>query len=49
MATDSGTTEGSLDRQLFHGIAWTAVLRWITQAVSWMGTFYAARLLGKGD
>ncbi len=41
--------QGRLDRQLFRGIAWTAVFRWITQFFSWIGTFYAARLLSPGD
>ena len=40
---------GRLDRQLFRGIAWTAVFRWATQIISWVGTFYAARLLNPGD
>jgi PST family polysaccharide transporter len=38
-----------LDRQLFRGIAWTAVFRWVTQLISWVGTFYAVRLLHPGD
>jgi teichuronic acid exporter len=41
--------QGRLDRQLFRGIAWTAVFRWVTQFFSWIGTFYAARLLSPGD
>jgi O-antigen/teichoic acid export membrane protein len=45
---DSGAG-GALDRQLFHGIAWTAVLRWVAQFFSWIGTFYAAHLLKPGD
>jgi len=40
---------GHLDRQLFVGIAWTAVFRWIAQLISWIGTFYAAHLLAPGD
>ncbi|HVY80275.1 MAG TPA: lipopolysaccharide biosynthesis protein [Steroidobacteraceae bacterium] len=39
----------SLDRALVAGIAWTAVLRWTAQAVSWVATFYVARVLVPGD
>ena len=38
-----------LDRALVSGIAWTAVLRWTAQVLSWCATFYAARLLAPGD
>jgi O-antigen/teichoic acid export membrane protein len=40
---------GQLERQLFAGIAWTAVFRWVAQFFSWIGTFYAAHLLAPGD
>jgi len=40
---------GGLDRALFSGIAWTAVLRWLGQAISWVGTLYAARILKPAD
>jgi len=30
-------------------MAWTALLRWFAQAISWAATFYAARLLVPGD
>jgi PST family polysaccharide transporter len=40
---------GRLDRALFSGIAWTAVLRWLSQAISWVGTLYAARILKPSD
>jgi O-antigen/teichoic acid export membrane protein len=39
----------SLDRVLVDGMAWTAVLRWSAQIVSWIGTAFAARLLTPGD
>jgi O-antigen/teichoic acid export membrane protein len=43
------TPSTSLDRSLIAGIAWTAVLRWIAQGISWIATLYAARLLAPGD
>ena len=39
----------SMDRILVGGMAWTAVFRWIAQAISWIGTAMAARLLTPGD
>jgi O-antigen/teichoic acid export membrane protein len=39
----------SVDRLLVSGIAWTAVMRWIAQVISWVATFYAARQLAPGD
>jgi O-antigen/teichoic acid export membrane protein len=39
----------ALDYQLVTGIAWTAVLRWSAQIVSWIATAVAARLLAPGD
>ena len=41
--------QSALDRQLVTGIAWTAVLRWSAQIVSWIATAVAARLLVPGD
>lgn len=38
-----------LDRTLFQGIAWTALGRWTTQGISWIATFYAARILTPSD
>jgi O-antigen/teichoic acid export membrane protein len=48
---DAETVTGSqaLDRSLVDGIAWTAVLRWIQQIVSWAALLYAARVLQPGD
>lgn len=37
-----------LDRALVSGIAWTAILRWAAQLISWVGTAYAARILTPG-
>ncbi len=39
----------NLDRSLVSGIAWTAVLRWFSQLVSWGATIYGARLLAPAD
>lgn len=38
-----------LDHSLVSGMAWTAALRWPAQAISWIATAYAARLLSPGD
>jgi O-antigen/teichoic acid export membrane protein len=38
-----------VDRSLVTGIAWTAVLRWASQLISWGATFYAAHVLVPGD
>jgi O-antigen/teichoic acid export membrane protein len=38
-----------LDRSLVTGIGWTALFRWLAQLVSWVATFYAARLLAPAD
>jgi O-antigen/teichoic acid export membrane protein len=38
-----------LDRALVSGIAWTAVMRWSSQLISWVATFYVARILQPGD
>jgi O-antigen/teichoic acid export membrane protein len=49
--TDGSETadRSSLDRVLVNGMAWTAVLRWSAQVISWVGTAFAARLLTPGD
>lgn len=39
----------SLDRSLFHGIAWIALAGWSGQFVSWAVLLYAARVLTPGD
>lgn len=38
-----------LDRSLVSGIAWTASLKWLTQALSWASTIVVARLLTPDD
>jgi PST family polysaccharide transporter len=45
--SDVGRAE--LDRTLLSGLAWTGVLRWVSQLISWAGTAYAARILTPGD
>jgi teichuronic acid exporter len=39
----------SLDRVLLSGIAWTAVMRWSSQVVSWAATIVVARILLPAD
>jgi teichuronic acid exporter len=39
----------SLDRALVSGIAATAVMRWSSQVISWIATFYVARILVPAD
>jgi O-antigen/teichoic acid export membrane protein len=41
--------QAALDRELVTGIAWTAVLRWSAQIISWVATAVAARLLVPAD
>ena len=51
-ATCNGTASRDtrdLDRSLVSGIAWTAVFRWLAQAVSWAATLYVARVLTPAD
>lgn len=43
------TERSGIDRLLMQGIAWTAVLRFAAQVVSWTGTVIAARILTPGD
>lgn len=45
----SAQSRRDLDRTLFHGIAWTALGRWIAQAFSWVATLYVARILTPSD
>lgn len=45
----SAQSRQELDRTLFHGLAWTALGRWIAQAISWVATLYVARILTPGD
>ncbi len=38
-----------LDRALVHGVAWTAVVKWVSQLLSWVTTILIARLLMPSD
>lgn len=38
-----------LDHSLVTGVAWTAGMRWVSQAISWVSTIYVARILTPGD
>jgi teichuronic acid exporter len=42
-------TESRLDAALVHGIAWTSVMNWLSQAVTWVFTVAIARLLTPAD
>ncbi|MGE4050153.1 MAG: lipopolysaccharide biosynthesis protein [Piscinibacter sp.] len=46
---DHEASARSLDHSLVSGMAWTAALRWPAQAISWIATAYAARLLSPAD
>ncbi len=39
----------NLDRVLIRGVAWTAVVKWLTQVVTWGTTIIVARLLAPSD
>jgi len=45
----SQEAQAALDRELVSGIAWTALLRWSAQIISWVATAVAARLLLPAD
>jgi O-antigen/teichoic acid export membrane protein len=49
----SGSTslanQENLDRQLVRGVAWTAAVKWLTQALTWGMTVIVARLLLPSD
>lgn len=47
---DSSSPElAQLDQSLVTGVAWTAGMRWISQAISWVSTIYVARILAPAD
>lgn len=48
-SSQSADATQELDRSLVQGIAWTAIWRWVAQAISWVGTLYVARILNPGD
>jgi O-antigen/teichoic acid export membrane protein len=43
------TSGAELDRSLVRGLAWTGVVRWTSQILSWLSTIVVARLLAPGD
>lgn len=43
------TTTRNLDNTLVRGIAWTAAVKWLTQALTWGITVVVARLLAPSD
>ena len=44
-----GTDVGNLDRVLVRGVAWTAAVKWFTQALTWGVAVVVARLLLPSD
>ena len=45
----SESEQSALDRVLVNGMAWTAVMRWTAQVISWIATAVAARILTPAD
>jgi teichuronic acid exporter len=43
------TEQHKLDQAFVGGLAWTAAAKWITQAVTWVGVLFSARLLSPQD
>jgi PST family polysaccharide transporter len=39
----------AMDRTLVHGLAWTGVVKWLSQLLSWISTIVVARLLNPED
>jgi teichuronic acid exporter len=48
-ATPPSSKATDLHRSLVHGIAWTSMVTWFGQLLSWGATFYVARQLDKAD
>ena len=44
-----GQADRSLDRSLVHGIAWTGIVKWSMQVVSWVATLATVRVLSPTD
>lgn len=47
--SDSPSDETQLQRSLVRGIAWTGLVKWTSQALSWVSTIVVARLLLPSD
>ena len=43
------STNRSLDQSLVSGIAWTGIVKWVSQALSWAMTLLTVRLLAPTD
>ncbi|HEX7937797.1 MAG TPA: lipopolysaccharide biosynthesis protein, partial [Gemmatimonadaceae bacterium] len=46
---NSGDADRSLDQSLVHGIAWTGIVKWSMQIVSWVVTLATVRVLAPTD
>jgi len=49
IVTPPGVEIARIDRLLVRGIAWTGVVKWVSQLLSWMSTILVARLLNPED
>ena len=49
IVTPPGVEIARIDRLLIRGIAWTGVVKWVSQLLSWMSTIVVARLLNPED
>lgn len=47
--SESSSDETQLQRSLVRGIAWTGMVKWTSQALSWVSTIVVARLLLPSD
>lgn len=45
----AGERKARVDRSLVHSIAWTGVVKWVTQILTWGSTLIVARLLTPSD
>src|SRR5258705_10976559 len=43
------TANRSLDQSLISGIAWTGIVKWVSQALSWAATLLTVRILAPTD
>ena len=45
----SASTSRELDRSLVHGMAWTGMMKWSGQILTWVSTVLVARMLTPAD
>jgi len=45
----SASSSHELDRSLVHGMAWTGIMKWSGQVLSWVATILVARMLTPAD